>query len=565
MFRRAIAASSDAQPQDRGAAFEMVEPTAADDCPFIAGDGDYSLEIVGVLSFQDALEWLARGRTETPTDYSCTALLIPDPDHGDDSDAISVTIEGRLVGYLPADAAERMHIAMLAWDFEYASCDALVRGGWYRSKDDKGDFQVCLDVNHDFTPAVPLLDLVPVDLAPAAASSLPVPVDVVAPRRKTLISGREIFVSACGTAIVFALAMAAWLVLPLALSSSDDEQAFVAPSSQVAENRSQRIEAEKRSPRAEADWRSLPAAAGAAAVLRALSERAEAIRPVSSRAEIRTAIQAPESRPDTPSPAMLSAAPAARRGEPISRTIEAVLPSPVGSTAKVVPVEPLRTPPTAAIAPPLLRAVSERNATTPEQSTEAIEQDAKLASPKAASLIPAAKPVFDDVRPVPVTTAIRGEEKEEKVQPERPRTREDRATRDDGERSEPERSRAATHSRSHRARHQIESRRDREESRHSRERSSPSHSHRFRHRIAPREREAAAERRQIVRDRDLPPQPSPQAGQLRRGETMASRMMRGAMTEWQQPAKPTVVWRWYWRRVPRQSQSQQQFQQPLRH
>jgi hypothetical protein len=45
---------------------------------------------------------------------------------------------------------------------------------------------------------------------------------------------------------------------------------------------------------------------------------------------------------------------------------------------------------------------------------------------------------------------------------------------------------------------------------------------------------------------------------------MASRMMRGAMTEWQQPAKPTVVWRWYWRRVPRQSQSQQQFQQPLR-
>jgi hypothetical protein len=41
---------------------------------------------------------------------------------------------------------------------------------------------------------------------------------------------------------------------------------------------------------------------------------------------------------------------------------------------------------------------------------------------------------------------------------------------------------------------------------------------------------------------------------------MASRMVRDGMMQWQQAQqpqqRPVVMWRWYWRRVPRQSQSQ---------
>jgi hypothetical protein len=42
---------------------------------------------------------------------------------------------------------------------------------------------------------------------------------------------------------------------------------------------------------------------------------------------------------------------------------------------------------------------------------------------------------------------------------------------------------------------------------------------------------------------------------------MASRMMRDGMMQWQQAQQAQqqqrpVMWRWYWRRVPRQSQTQ---------
>jgi hypothetical protein len=124
---------------------------------YVAGDGDYALEVVSGSRHQDRLEWLAQGRGEDPKDYACTAILTHEPDNPFDSNAVSISVLGVRVGFLPRDAAADFVAAMQTWGFERASCDAIVEGGWYRSADDKGDFCVRLDVNPEFVPADALI------------------------------------------------------------------------------------------------------------------------------------------------------------------------------------------------------------------------------------------------------------------------------------------------------------------------------------------------------------------------------------------------------------------------
>jgi hypothetical protein len=119
----------------------------------IAGDGEYAIEVVSGSRHQDRLEWLAQGRGEEPKEYACTAVLTHEPDNPFDPNAVSVSILGVRVGFLSRDAAASFVGAMDTWDFEQASCDAIIEGGWYRNAEDKGDFCVMLDANPDFVPA----------------------------------------------------------------------------------------------------------------------------------------------------------------------------------------------------------------------------------------------------------------------------------------------------------------------------------------------------------------------------------------------------------------------------
>jgi hypothetical protein len=131
----------------------MAGSETPDGIEFIAGDGDYAIEVISGSRHQDRLEWLAQGRDEDPKDYACVAVLTHEPDNPFDSNAVSVSILGVRVGFLPRDVAADFVDAMEDWDFEQASCDAIVEGGWYRNADDKGDFFVRLDANPDFAPA----------------------------------------------------------------------------------------------------------------------------------------------------------------------------------------------------------------------------------------------------------------------------------------------------------------------------------------------------------------------------------------------------------------------------
>ncbi|MPZ57493.1 MAG: hypothetical protein GEU91_13530 [Rhizobiales bacterium] len=183
----------------------MVGSGAANDSAYIAGDGGYVIEVVCGSRHQDALEWLVRGRTEDPTDYACAALLVHEPENPFDPNAVSVTIQGVRVGFLPPEEAAGMVAAMEQWGFDRATCDAVIEGGWYHSADDKGDFGVRLDMNPDFAPT----ENVVVDLSPPQPGTALVRVEL--PKR-----GRDlktILLGAAATFAMFALIGATWLVV----------------------------------------------------------------------------------------------------------------------------------------------------------------------------------------------------------------------------------------------------------------------------------------------------------------------------------------------------------------
>jgi hypothetical protein len=106
----------------------MAGSETPDGIEFIAGDGDYAIEVISGSRHQDRLEWLAQGRDEDPKDYACVAVLTHEPDNPFDSNAVSVSILGVRVGFFPRDVAADFVDAMEDWDFEQASCDGCAHG-----------------------------------------------------------------------------------------------------------------------------------------------------------------------------------------------------------------------------------------------------------------------------------------------------------------------------------------------------------------------------------------------------------------------------------------------------
>jgi hypothetical protein len=201
----------------------MVGSEPEDDTAFIAGDGDYAVEVVSEIRHQERLEWLAQGRGEEPAEYDCTALLVHEPDNPFDPNAVSVSIDGVRVGYLPPNVAAGMVAAMRASGIDRATCDGIIEGGWYRNADDKGDFCLRLDINADFARAfssIPLADRAP-----------PLPIPAVAPAnaRNTVY---DLVLGAAATVAMLAALGAVWLFVQS--ESAADRHIAVASPPEVA-------------------------------------------------------------------------------------------------------------------------------------------------------------------------------------------------------------------------------------------------------------------------------------------------------------------------------------------
>jgi len=112
------------------------------------GDGSYSFEVVGERSYQRDIESICGAPNHDGYNVEKTALLILEDDNPHDNQAVMVTIDGTIVGYLPRDLARqyRRRLAEAKKPYALCSCPALIRGGWNRGKGDKGPFGVVLDL-----------------------------------------------------------------------------------------------------------------------------------------------------------------------------------------------------------------------------------------------------------------------------------------------------------------------------------------------------------------------------------------------------------------------------------
>jgi HIRAN domain len=71
-------------------------------------EGDDLVRVVGTSHYQDALLDLTGGRAgDEEIRVQKVALFVPEPDNPHDPNAIAITIDGRLVGYLSRDENQR--------------------------------------------------------------------------------------------------------------------------------------------------------------------------------------------------------------------------------------------------------------------------------------------------------------------------------------------------------------------------------------------------------------------------------------------------------------------------
>ena len=120
---------------------------------------DAVLQVVGEGSYQPNLRALAGRLTpDGPTNTDFIAALVPEPTNRYDRNAISVRIDGRVVGYLAREEAVRYR-PIVEWAGargRILAADARLTGGWDRGSSDRGSLGVVLHVG---SPGETLLEL----------------------------------------------------------------------------------------------------------------------------------------------------------------------------------------------------------------------------------------------------------------------------------------------------------------------------------------------------------------------------------------------------------------------
>ena len=114
----------------------------------LPGPGTYEFDIVGESKYQEALESICGGRTEDSAALQTEAALVLEDSNAYDNMAVRVDIQGQTVGYLSKKDARnyRKQLRQLGHPNITCSCNAMIVGGWERSRSDRGHFGVKLDL-----------------------------------------------------------------------------------------------------------------------------------------------------------------------------------------------------------------------------------------------------------------------------------------------------------------------------------------------------------------------------------------------------------------------------------
>jgi hypothetical protein len=114
----------------------------------LPGPGTFEFDIVGESNYQAVLESICGGRTEESAQHLTEAVLYLEDSNPHDNQAVRVAIQGQTVGYLSRNDARsyRAQIRQLGHPEIVCKCDAMIVGGWHRSRTDRGLFGVKLDL-----------------------------------------------------------------------------------------------------------------------------------------------------------------------------------------------------------------------------------------------------------------------------------------------------------------------------------------------------------------------------------------------------------------------------------
>lgn len=116
LFERRLVENKEKLAQIR---FDSVVPAEVEEifkkAPRLKGDGKFAYKAVGCLPFEDNFEAIRIARRIfyiEPTDIE--VLLIPEPGNFERKLAVAITVDSKLLGYVPSQEAGEMHKYLLA-------------------------------------------------------------------------------------------------------------------------------------------------------------------------------------------------------------------------------------------------------------------------------------------------------------------------------------------------------------------------------------------------------------------------------------------------------------------
>jgi hypothetical protein len=109
--------------------------------------GEYPLACVGESHYQGALRGICGGRSAEGVDQVVNAVLCLEDTNPYDSEAVRVDVEGVTVGYLSRQDARAYRTLLSTVGYSDAlECRGVIRGGWDRGANDRGNYGIWLDV-----------------------------------------------------------------------------------------------------------------------------------------------------------------------------------------------------------------------------------------------------------------------------------------------------------------------------------------------------------------------------------------------------------------------------------
>ena len=115
----------------------------------LSGDGGFALALVGESHYRQNFDRICGKTVDGANNMIVTAVLVCERDNPHDPDSVRVDVNGLPVGHLSRAMARkyRTRLADHQLDERRRSCRAMIRGGWDRGGDDRGEYGIRLDLH----------------------------------------------------------------------------------------------------------------------------------------------------------------------------------------------------------------------------------------------------------------------------------------------------------------------------------------------------------------------------------------------------------------------------------